>query len=46
MSVPCPVSMLSGGGKPAVVFVMVVLVAWALIAAQSNQATTPAQPQR
>lgn len=47
MSIPCPVSMLSGGGgKPAAVFAMAVLVVWALAAAQSKQHATPAQPQR
>lgn len=45
MSVPCPVSMLTGGGgKPAAVFVMAILVVWAIAAAQSKQQAI--QPQR
>lgn len=48
MSVPCPVSMLpGGGGKPAAVFVMAVLVVWAIAAAQAQkQAASPTQPLR
>lgn len=45
MSAPCPVSMLSGGGKPAAVFVLAVLVVW-VIAAQAAKPATPTQPQR
>lgn len=45
MSIPCPVSMLTGGsGKPAAVFVMAVLVVWAIAAAQSRQPANPIKP--
>jgi len=35
-----------GGGKPAAVFVIAVLVVWALAAAQSKPQATPNQPPR
>ena len=46
MSAPCPASMISGGGKPAVVFALVVLVVWAIAAQAAKNPATPAQPQR
>lgn len=46
MSIPCPVSMLSGGGgKPAAVLVLAVLVVWAMAAQAAKNPATPAQPQ-
>lgn len=48
MSAPCPVSMLSGGGggKPVAVFVLVVLVVWAIAAQAAKNQATPTQSTR
>lgn len=44
MSIPCPVSMLPGGGGKSAAFVLAALIVLAIAAAQGKQPVKPVQP--